>query len=106
MARRLFLVVALLTSLSVRSASAQGICSGRCLVNPQTYQPYCSLSVFGHYICIEIVDGCGDFACQSLAANARSTEDQGAPSQCTLASTAPSPVSQGAVLVTKLKART
>jgi len=44
------------------SASAQG-CSGRCLFNYQTFQPYCSLSVFGHVVCFEGVDYCAEFAC-------------------------------------------
>lgn len=45
------------------SASAQGLCSGRCLVNPVTLEPYCSLSLFGTRICVEGVDYCAEFAC-------------------------------------------
>jgi hypothetical protein len=45
------------------SISAQGLCSGSCLVDYITLQPYCGLSLFGTRICHEGADFCVEFAC-------------------------------------------
>jgi hypothetical protein len=60
----LFFACVLLVALgvSVSPASAQNLCSGRCLVD-DFGRPYCSLSAFGHVICVEEVDLCAEFAC-------------------------------------------
>jgi hypothetical protein len=63
------------------------LCNGRCLINPQTWLPYCSLSLFGSNICYEGYDYCAEFACPY---GAMADEPQPANAgQCAQASPAP-----------------
>jgi hypothetical protein len=56
----------LLVAASIRPAAAQGLCSGRCLVDWYGH-PYCSLSVFGVAKCVEAIDFCVEFPCDEAA---------------------------------------
>jgi hypothetical protein len=56
-------------------------CSGSCLLNPQTSQYHCSLSLFGQVICWEGPDWCAEFACPDGLAAARAFRDPH-PGQC------------------------
>jgi hypothetical protein len=88
-------------------SSAWADCSGRCLVNLQTGQPYCSLSLFGTRICVEGVDYCAEFACPYGLTGESESQSAGLlqpAGQCQQASAVQVPAVQ--VKVVTLKART
>lgn len=62
--RPAFVALILLGALFLAPAlQAQSLCSGRCFVHPITFLPYCSLSLFGQWICVEGPDWCAEFDC-------------------------------------------
>src|SRR5262245_10900493 len=81
----------LVVASALSPASAQGLCSGRCLTHPITFVAYCSLSLFGHVICYEGLDYCFEFVCPGLTAS--TPEDMtawvGQSGQCRQVSSAP-----------------
>jgi hypothetical protein len=98
--RLVFLVGCVLMVGFSMSSPGRAQCSGRCLIHPQTLEPYCSLSLFGQVICFEGVDYCAEFACpDGLAAGLSLAQ----PGFCQQAST---PWLPGTIKVVELKART
>jgi hypothetical protein len=98
--RLVVLVVCVLMVGFSMSSPGNAQCSGRCLIHPQTLEPYCSLSVFGQVICFEGVDYCIEFACP----DGLTTQLQFAhPGQCRQASASSA---SSTIKVVELKART
>lgn len=80
MARKVHIIglaVGLFLSLGSPLSAAGVGCNGRCLVDNSTFLPYCSLSLFGQYLCFAGPDWCGEFACTV----ATSPTDPGYPSE-------------------------
>lgn len=90
---------------------AQSLCSGRCLVNPLTLRPYCSLSLFGQWICEDGQDWCAEFDCWASQPTPE-PETVGAAGSSFLATPSPlchrattTQAGEGKVQVVALKAR-
>jgi len=92
----------ILMSFVASEAAAQNLCSGRCRVDPKTFDVSCGLSLFGHVMCVDLSTGCAEFGCQSLTPASKIAPVATAP-----VAPAPDPGSAfGPVVVARLTGRT